>query len=244
MAAWGGLDWDRIFFVAMNTLENVCVVIPAYQEANRIGDVVRSIRERGFKVVVVDDGSQDATAAEAAAAGATALQHPKNQGKGVALQTAYRYVRQQGFSALITMDGDGQHDPDDLPVLLAVARATGAPVVVGNRMANPAAMPLVRRLTNRGMSALLSLLMRQAVPDTQCGFRYYQLDVLLTKLPLASRYAAESELLLDLAARGVPIASAPVRTIYGSEKSKINPVVDALRFFGMILRYAARRRRG
>jgi len=228
----------------MNTLEHVCVVIPAYQEATRIGEVVRSIHARGFKVVVVDDGSKDTTAAEAEAAGATVLQHLSNQGKGVALQTAYRHVRQQGFSGLITMDGDGQHDPDDVPVLLAVARTTGAPVVVGNRMTNSAAMPLIRRLTNRGMSALLSLLMRQAVPDTQCGFRYYRLDVLPAKLPLASRYAAESELLLDLAARGIPIASAPVRTIYGSEKSKINPVVDALRFFGMILRYAVRRRRG
>jgi len=226
----------------MSSTEQICVVIPAFREAARIGAVVRAVREQGFAVVVVDDGSPDATGAEAEAAGATVLRHAGNRGKGAALHTAYEFARAQGFDAVVTMDGDGQHDPADLPALLAAARATGAPVVVGNRMAGAATMPRVRRWTNRSMSWLLGLLMRQRVPDTQCGFRYYRLAVLPTLPPGCARYAAESELLLDLAESGLQIASAPVRAIYGNEQSKINPVVDTLRFFGMMLRRAVRQR--
>ena len=228
----------------MSDTENICVVIPAFREAARIGAVVRAVRAQHFPVVVVDDGSPDATAAEATAAGATVLLHAKNRGKGAALQTAYVFARSHHYDAVITLDGDGQHDPADLPTLLAAARATGAEVVIGNRMADAAAMPRVRRGTNRLMSWLLCLLMRQRVPDTQCGFRYYRLAVLPAQPPRAQGYAAESELLLDLAARGARLASAPVRVIYGGEQSKINPVVDTLRFLGMMLRRAVRQRRG
>ncbi|MCX7009139.1 MAG: glycosyltransferase family 2 protein [Kiritimatiellaeota bacterium] len=228
----------------MNNDEKICVVIPAYCEAGRIGAVVHGVRTQDLDVVVVDDGSPDATAAEAEAAGATVLRHALNRGKGAALQTAYEFVRGHGYAAVITMDGDGQHDPADIPALLAAARTTGAPVVVGNRLADTAAMPSVRRRTNRLMSWLLGCVMRQRVPDTQCGFRYYRLDVLPAQPPASARFAAESELLLDLAARGVRIASAPVRTIYRDEQSKINPVVDTLRFLGMMLRRATRRERG
>jgi glycosyltransferase involved in cell wall biosynthesis len=231
-------------FLAMSSPEQLCVVIPAFREAERIGAVVRGVRAQGLPVIVVDDGSPDATGAAAAAAGATVLRHAVNRGKGVALQTAYDFARAHGYAAVITMDGDGQHDPADLPGLLAAARTTGAPVVIGNRMGDATAMPRVRRGTNRLMSWLLSRLMRQRVPDTQCGFRYYQLAVLPTQPPGSARYAAESELLLDLAARGARFASAPVRVIYGGEQSKINPVVDTLRFLGMMLRRAVRQRRG
>lgn len=221
-----------------------CVVIPAYGEAGRIGAVVRGVRALGLDVVVVDDGSTDGTAAEAEAAGATVLQHGGNRGKGAALQTAFQFIRTRGYAAVITMDGDGQHDPADVPVLLRVAQATGVPVVCGNRLADTATMPPVRRWTNHLMSWLLGRLLRQQVPDTQCGFRYYRLDVLPARPPASQRFAAESELLLDLATRGVPIVSAPVRTIYRDERSKIKPVVDTLRFLGMMLRRITQQGRG
>lgn len=222
----------------------VCVVIPAFREAAHIGAVVRAVRAQALDVVVVDDGSPDATAANAEAAGARVLRHPVNRGKGAALETAYRFAREHGYPVVVTMDGDGQHDPADLSALLAVQAQTGAAVVVGNRMANPVGMPWVRRCTNRFMSWLISRVMHQQVPDSQCGFRLYRADVLLAQ-PLGSvRYAAETEILLDLAARGVRIVSAPVRTIYRDEKSKVNPVVDTVRFFGMMLRHIMRHKRG
>lgn len=224
--------------------EKICVIIPAFQEAARIGAVVRAVCEQALEVVVVDDGSPDATAAEAVAAGALVLRHPVNRGKGAALETAFQFARERGCTTVVTMDGDGQHDPADIPALLTAYQQTGAAVVVGNRMAANGNMPRIRRWTNQFMSRLLSCRMGQAVPDTQCGYRLYRVDV-LPRPPLGSaRYAAESEILLMLADRGVQIASAPVRTIYCDEKSKINPVVDTLRFFGMMLRHAARRKRG
>lgn len=224
--------------------EKICVIIPAFKEASRIGAVVHAVRAQALDVVVVDDGSPDTTAAEAEAAGATVLRHATNRGKGAALETAFQFVRERGYTAVVTMDGDGQHDPADLPVLLAAYQQTGAAVVVGNRMAANGSMPRVRRWTNQFMSWLLSCCMGQRVPDTQCGYRLYRVDALPRQAMDSGRYAAESEILLDLAARGVRLASAPVRTIYRDEKSKINPVVDTLRFFGMILRHVARRKRG
>lgn len=228
----------------MSNDEKICVVIPAFREAARIGAVVRGVCAQGLTVVVVDDGSSDATAVEAETAGAQVLRHEVNRGKGAALYTAYAWAREHGYTAVVTMDGDGQHDPADIPALLTAARATGAAVVVGNRLSDTAVMPPVRRRTNHLMSWLLGCVMRQRVPDTQCGFRYYRLDVLPACPPDSARFAAESEVLLDLAARGVQIASAPVRTIYRDEKSKINPVVDTLRFLGMMLRRFARKKRG
>jgi len=215
------------------------VLIPAYREAGRIGGVVTAVRARfPGTVVVVDDGSDDGTADEAEAAGATVLRHPENRGKGAALETGFAYARRSGAAFVITMDADGQHAADDLPGFMQRFQAGGADVIVGNRMAEPAGMPLLRRLTNRGMSALLSRRMGQAVPDTQNGFRLYRTAV----LPEASAgdsggFAAESEILLRLSARGVRIAAVPVRVIYGDERSKIRPLRDALRFFGMLRRW-------
>lgn len=228
----------------MNAAGKICVVIPAYREAARIGAVVSAVRAQARDVVVVDDGSPDATAAAAEAAGATVLRHAVNRGKGAALETAFRFARERGYAAVVTMDGDGQHDAADVPALLAIQARTGAAVVVGNRLAAPGAMPFVRLCTNRCMSWLLSRAMHQRVPDTQCGLRFYRTDVLPARTLGSTRYAAESEILLDLAARGVRIASVPVQAIYRDEKSKINPVIDTARFFGMMLRHVTRRKRG
>jgi glycosyltransferase involved in cell wall biosynthesis len=133
------------------------------------------------------------------------------------------------------MDGDGQHAPEDLPGFLEAYRRSGARVVVGNRMADPKTMPLVRRLTNRFMSGLLSRRMGQHVPDTQNGYRLYGREVLPILLATVSEgFAAESEVLLDLSEAGESIASAPTRIIYGDERSKIRPVQDTIKFFSML----------
>jgi glycosyltransferase involved in cell wall biosynthesis len=222
--------------------EKWCVIVPAYGEEARIGEVVAGIRRHCPQVVVVDDGSGDRTAAAAEQAGATVLRHAVNQGKGAALNTGFQYAREGGYDFVITMDADGQHDPDDIPAFLDAYRRTGVPVLIGNRMDAAGAMPLVRRLTNRFMSRLLSRRMGQAVPDTQNGYRLYRCDV-LPRMPTESqRFAAESEVLLELAACGVPMGSVPTKVIYRDERSKIRPVRDTLRFFRMLHR--VRRRRG
>ncbi len=214
-----------------------CAVVPAYQEARAIGAVVRRVRAYLDTVVVVDDGSTDGTADAAQAAGATVLRHPRNLGKGIALNTGFAYARDHGCEVLVTLDADGQHDPDDLPRFLEAYARTGIPVLVGNRMAAPGAMPRVRRWTNRAMSWFLSRAMGQYVPDSQCGFRLYRCDVLPFVATRAARYAAESEILLHIAERGIRMDSVPVSAIYRDERSKINPFRDTLRFFLMLHRY-------
>lgn len=219
-----------------------CVVVPAYHEAGRIGAVVSGIKRWIGDVIVVDDGSADATAGEAEAAGAIVIRHARNMGKGAALETGFRRAREGGYAYVIAMDGDGQHDPADIPAFVRAYREGGVSVVVGNRMQEAKGMPMVRLLTNRFMSWLLSREMGQRVPDTQCGYRLYAVKVIAGVQVGSGGFAAESEILLDLSQRGIRIGSVPVATIYGTEKSKIRPVRDTVRFFGMLRRY--RRRAG
>ena len=118
-----------------------CVVIPAYQAAKNIGELVRRIKEQGLAVVVVDDGSRDATAALAAGAGALVISHLRNEGKGRALRTGFDHVVRERYDGVITMDGDGQHDPAEIPELIRAGELQHAGIVLGNRMTNPAVAP-------------------------------------------------------------------------------------------------------
>ena len=218
---------------------NVCVLIPAYREERRIAAVVREVRDYCPDVIVVDDGSPDDTAKAAAEAGATVLEHVHNQGKGAALQTGFDHARAHGYDLAITLDADGQHAPSDIPAFLQAYERTRSPVLVGNRMNDIAAMPPLRRFVNRFMSDLLSRVMGQHVPDSQCGFRLYHRSAFPQDAPGAHsrRYAAESEILLRLSLQGCKIGAVTIQTIYGQEKSKVNPLTDTFRFFLMLRRF-------
>lgn len=213
--------------------ERACAVVPAFEESRHIADVVRNIRAQLPDVIVVDDGSNDDTAARAEQAGAVVIRHDENRGKGVALNTGFEYARAHAFDYVITMDADGQHDPAEIPRFIEAYVRTGIPVLVGNRMGNVGQMPLIRKWTNQFMSWLLSREMRQYVPDTQCGYRLYRCNVVPFVCADAARYAAESEILLNVAARGIRIDSVPISTIYGNETSQVHPIKDTVRFFWM-----------
>ncbi len=213
------------------------VVLPAFNESRRIGAVVSSVRQYARHVIVVDDGSSDATAAEAEAAGAQVLKHGINRGKGAALETGMAHVAGLGFQCVITMDADGQHSPDDIPTFWNAFTNTSAPAILGDRMgARRSDMPRVRWWTNRLMSCILSLRMRQWVPDTQCGYRLYRVDILPLLRAGSGGFAAESEVLINIAAKGLKIASVPIQVIYRDEVSKIRPVRDTFRFIAMLWR--------
>ena len=216
-----------------------CVLIPAYNEEKRVGAVVREVLEYCPDVIVVDDGSPDGTDKVAAEAGAIVLEHVHNQGKGAALQTGFDYARAHGYDLAITLDADGQHAPSDIPAFLQAYERTHSPVLVGNRMGDVAAMPRLRRFVNRFMSDLLSRVMGQHVPDSQCGFRLYHRSAFPAGPYDAhsQRYAAESEILLRLALEGRKIGAVTIQTIYGDEKSKVRPLADTLRFFRMLRRF-------
>ena len=217
-----------------------CALIPAYNEGKRIAAVVRDVLAFCPNVVVVDDGSPDDTAAVAEAAGATVLVHEVNSGKGAALNIGFQHARKKGYAFVVTLDGDGQHAADDIPGFIDAYVQGDVPVVLGNRMSETATMPLIRRWTNRFMSWLLSRKMGQFVPDTQNGFRLYQTDVIPEMRVGTQGFSAESEILLELASRGIKIGSVPIKVIYGDEKSKIHPFKDAVRFFRMLREYDRR----
>lgn len=216
-----------------------CVLIPAYNEEKRVGAVVREVLEYCPDVIVIDDGSPDDTDQAAAEAGATVLEHVRNQGKGAALQTGFDYAREHGYDLAITMDADGQHAPSDIPAFLQAYERTHSPVLVGNRMGNVCDMPRLRRFVNRFMSALLSRVMGQHVPDTQCGFRLYHRSA-FPQGPYdahSRRFAAESEILLRLSLQGRKIGAVTIQTIYGDETSKVHPLADTVHFFRMLRRF-------
>ena len=223
----------------MNSSEDIRygVIIPAYHEEAHIADVVKAVKAYSPHVIVVDDGSTDGTAAAAREAGAEVIVHEINKGKGAALNTGYAFALAQEYEFVITMDADGQHAPQDLETFVAAYRESGAQVLVGSRMEDPKGMPWVRKLTNRFMSWLLSRKMGQRVPDTQSGFRLYHRDVLPMIPTRAAGFAAESEVLLELAARNVKIGSVPIQIIYGDEESKIHPIRDTIRFFSMLWKW-------
>ena len=207
------------------------VVIPCLNEAVAIAPLVAEIRLRLPTVIVVDDGSSDTTSALAGQAGALVIPHAHVRGKGAALQSGCRRARELGFAWALTMDGDGQHAPGDIPALLSAAEKTRAALVVGNRMANPAAMPWLRRQTNRWLSRRLSRLTGRLLSDTQCGFRLLRLDAWAALALHTTHFEIESEMLVAFIAAGHAIEFVPVQTIYKQEQSKIHPLRDAVRWF-------------
>lgn len=219
-----------------------CILIPSYNEERAIGDIVRKLKDRNFFVYVVDDGSLDNTALKAAEAGAIVIKNATNMGKGAALRAGFdRILGENRFNSIVIMDGDDQHDIDDIEHLINKARESGADLVLGNRMQDTSRMPIIRIATNRFMSWLLSVMTGRNIPDTQCGFRLLKVE-LIKKITLrSSNYDIDSEIILRSARAGFKIESAPVKTVYGNEKSKINPFVDTLRFIRLLVLNTFRR---
>jgi glycosyltransferase involved in cell wall biosynthesis len=158
------------------TADRIIAVVPAYEEEGAIGGVVAEIlaTDSRLDVVVVDDGSSDGTANAAAAAGATVVALPFNLGIGGAVQTGFRFALEQGYEVAVRLDGDGQHDPAELPKLLAPLEAGEADIVTGSRFADGDTAyrpPLARRAGIVFFAKLVSLLTRQRVTDTTSGFQ-------------------------------------------------------------------------
>lgn len=215
----------------MNWAERCAAIIPCYHEAGTIGPLAAAVRRFLPRVIVVDDGSRDATASRAAEAGAEVVRHVHNCGKGAALRTGWRRARELGFVWALCLDGDGQHAPEDIPAFLRCAERTGAALVVGNRMQQPGAMPWPRRQVNRWMSRRISRRAGQPLPDTQCGFRLMNLAAWATVSLQTTRFEIESEVLLAFVRAGQKVEFVPIQVLYQGQRSKIHPVADALRWW-------------
>jgi glycosyltransferase involved in cell wall biosynthesis len=217
-------------------MNNVCVLIPSYNEARTIGRIVREVTILGLSACVVDDGSSDDSASIAESEGALVFRHMKNLGKGASLREGFRRILEKDFNAVVLMDGDGQHEPGSIPDFIKAMDTTGADIVIGNRMLDTKAMPYVRKTTNRFMSYVISKMCGQRIPDTQCGYRLIKRKVLEEVKLDSANFEIESELLVRASRKSFRISSVPIKTIYRGEKSNINPMLDTLRFITFIAR--------
>jgi glycosyltransferase involved in cell wall biosynthesis len=219
----------------------IVALIPAYNEARYIADVVTGARKY-VPVLVVDDGSTDGTGGIAAMAGAKVLAHPTNQGKGKALNTGFDYAVQRGVAAAITLDADGQHDPDEIPLFIEAFLNGKGDIIIGQRTFSQ--MPAKNQFGNRVGTWLLGKAMGQPVPDNQSGYRLLSEDVMRSIRPSSTRFEAEVEILLRAQMAGFRVAWVPIKTIYNEKVSHFRPVRDSALFLGMVWRIWLARQRG
>ncbi|MFH1504088.1 MAG: glycosyltransferase family 2 protein [Candidatus Omnitrophota bacterium] len=215
----------------------VWVVIPAYNEELNLVSVLNELCERELCVLVVDDGSKDATYKVAEERAEMVIRNDRNLGKGMSLKKGIAYLfKNKDFDYIMTMDSDGQHSPLDIDEFLKQADK-GADFIIGNRMHNPMGMPKIRVITNKFMSWFISKIAGVNIPDTQCGFRLIKREVLEKVRIKTSKFEIESEIIIKAARQGFVIKSVPIQSIYSKNNfSRIRPVVDTLRFIRFILR--------
>ena len=217
-------------------------LIPAYNEADTIAEVVAGLRPVVDGITVVDDGSKDAKGELARAAGAEVIRQPGKSGKGNAVRAGLEAVLAGRCTHVLLIDGDLQHRPDEAPRLIETARATGADLVIGERQFNRDAMPASRYHANRIGSRALSAFVGVPVGDTQCGYRLFAAGA-LRGLPLTARgYEIETEMLVKVRRRGGKIASAPISAVYNGRPSKLRPIRDTTKtcFLAVYYRYLER----
>ncbi len=195
-------------------MNGVVTVIPAYNEAQTLRAVVVGVLRHCPQVIVVDDGSTDSTAASIADLPITLVRNPRNLGKAASLWAGMRVALRPGTSAVITLDADGQHRPDDIPRFLALAQAHPREIITGSRLAEKAAFPRKRYIANKIANFWISWAAGYAVDDSQCGFRLYPAG-LLRRLDLRSEgFVLESEILIQGAQRGCLSLFLPIPALY------------------------------
>lgn len=214
-------------FITVGVEENeVCAVIPTYQNAKTLLKVVADVHRVVDTVFVVDDGSNDGTAALLDKATGNerpekVLTHPKNCGKGAALKTGLTYARQQGFRYAVTVDADGQHRADDIPALLKAVEEEPDALAIGSRGLQHENMPAKSTFANRFSNFWFALQTLQRLPDTQSGLRVYPLRRLHGLRWMSARYEAELTLLVFSAWAGVKLLPVPVSVYYPPRDQRV-----------------------
>jgi len=214
--------------------------IPAYNEENTISDLVKSAKKFVDKVVVCDDGSTDDTLNNAKLAGAEIISHKKNQGYGAAITTLFDYCRMQNADVMITLDGDGQHDPNQIPILLDTISQHSVDVVLGSRfLDNNTDTPGYRK---RGIKIITSAANFGAdfkVSDAQSGFRAYSKSAINAIHPTEQGMAVSTEILLKISNKGLSLAEVPITTSYDGDTSEQNPVPHGISVLMNTIKYVS-----
>jgi glycosyltransferase involved in cell wall biosynthesis len=218
----------------------IAIVIPALNEAHTIVDLAERALAHSPNVIVVDDGSSDRTAELLSELPLTVLRHGTTQGKGASLMTGFREALKREVWAVATLDGDGQHRPEDLPKFLARAGEAKDRIIIGSRLADKAEFPPARYRANRFADFWISWASGHLIEDSQSGFRLYPRQVLETVSARADRhhgFVFESEILINAARKGHRCAAVSIPALYDGatkRKSHFRPVADILRIVHMV----------
>ena len=218
-------------------MTGITVVLPAYNEEVAIGSVILRARQYADKVVVIDDGSSDRTSEIAILAGADVIRHPKNMGKGRALKTGLEAAARNGTRAIVTLDSDGQHDPTEIPKLVAPILRGEADIVNGSRYNNgtDTTTPFYRRIGQYMLDKVTNLNSGLKITDTQSGFRAFAVHTIPAFSFRSKGLAIESEMLMDAANAGFRIKEVNIGVRYDVEGSTENPVSHGLKVLMNVL---------
>lgn len=219
---------------------SIVAIVPAYNEGKRVRGVVEGAAVH-LPVWVVDDGSSDDTVSTAEAAGARVIRQPRNMGKGEALKAGFKAALAAGAEAVVALDADGQHDPEEIPRFLSLWQETHADLIIGAR--DFAQMPPLRRVGNRLGSAIFSWAIGTHIPDNQSGYRlvsHHLMDAMLDAEE--GGFEFEVEMIVVCRERGHRLEWIPIRTIYEGEKSHIHPLRHVVSFMRVIARTRRRTR--
>ncbi|MBN2073324.1 MAG: glycosyltransferase family 2 protein [Actinobacteria bacterium] len=225
----------------------IAILIPAYNEEKHIGGVIRSCLEHGMDIIIVDDGSTDNTAGtvnsimpDNSNVKIILVKHERNSGKGQALITGFNYAVTHGYKGVITLDADGQHDPEEIKIFLENIERRAPDVIIGNRLGDTGKMPFIRLATNVFTSWVISRIAGKRISDVQSGFRYFNKEV-LHKIKLETKnFDTEPEIILKACWLNFDIINIPISTIYHRDfVSHVDPVKDTIKFFKLIFRSLA-----
>jgi glycosyltransferase involved in cell wall biosynthesis len=240
---WAAMSWEPA------NLRTV-VVLPTFNNERTLADVLSRVAAQGLPIIVVNDGCTDCTAtlleqwrAEHSQAQIQVQGHPRNRGKAAALQTGFAAALRDGFTHAITIDTDGQHDPEEIPSLLAEATRNPAAYVLGYRDDSRADYPARSRLGRRLSNFFIRLESGLRVRDSQCGMRIYPLALVQAVRCGAGHFGYEAEMITRAAWSGCPIAEVPIVTRYlpmGQRVSHFRPWLDTARGIAMHVRLIGR----
>jgi glycosyltransferase involved in cell wall biosynthesis len=220
--------------IGMEENTGIIAVIPAYNESFRIQEVIRSTF-KFLPVLVVDDGSTDDTAAVSRSGGAHLVAQSPNQGKGAALRAGFSHALSAGYQAAVTLDADGQHNPNDIPLFLKNYRETRSDLIIGMRDFSD--MPLTRRLANSLGQLSFSWAVGEWIPDNQSGFRLLSSRLMESMLSSAeSGFEFEVEMVVHCLQMGFRLEWVPIQTIYTSGGSHIKPLKHIKEFTRMVIK--------
>ena len=220
-------------------LKMVC--IPAYNEENSIKQIIEKVSKYVDEVVVCDDGSTDNTSAKAKETGAHVIKHKKNLGKGAALQSLFQYAKDSDVDVMITIDGDGQFLPEEIPKLLSPITNNDSDVVIGYRFDTETDMPSYRKFGNKFFDKMTELASDLSFRDTQSGFRSYSKKAINSINFSSNGFGADSEILIDVAKKGLKITEQKITVIYntGGKTSTKNPISHSGDVLGSLLELIA-----